>query len=134
MAWAFFVFVANRITLYFGSWMEKIIPGLRFLKGFIGSLGSKEPEYTLEYAPEVETESRMPVIPESAPNYQDPNDLPRTPYGNLDVDKLFNGPGGYSDIPESMLVRDPQGRAALAPQYKKPTSLPSQPPTEFFAP
>jgi len=123
---------------------KKIIPGLRFLKGFIGSLGSKEPEYTLEYAPEVETESRMPVIPESAPNYQDPNDLPRTPYGNLDVDKLFNRPGGYSDIPESMLVRDPQGRATLpplgpssgmrAPGYKKPTSLPSQPPTEFFAP
>lgn len=124
--------------------MENLVPGLSFLKAFIGSLRNKEPEYTLEYAPDVETASRMPVIPESAPNYQGPGALPRTPYGNVDVDKLFKGPGGYSDIPESMLVRDPQGRAMLpplgpssgmrAPGYKKPSSLPSRPPTEFFAP
>ena len=119
--------------------MENLVPGLSFLKAFIGSLSNKKPEYTLKYAPDVETESRMPVIPESAPNYQDPGALPRTPFGNVDVDKLFKGPGGYSDIPESMLVRDPQGRAVLTPEYKKPSSPPrgkggSRAPTEFFAP
>lgn len=112
-----------------------VLPGLNFLRNFINR---KEPEYSIRYSPAPETQSQMPVVPENAPNYRDPRRVPRDPYGNLDVDKLFSGSSGYSDIPESMLIRGPGGRSMIRPDLLEPEEpeykLPTGPSRQFFAP
>ena len=111
------------------------LPGLNFLRNFIDR---KDPEYSMRYAPALKTQSQMPIVPEDAPNYRDPRMVPRDPYGNLDVDKLFSGSSGYSDIPESMLLRGPGGRSMIRPELLAPEEpeykLPTGPSPQMFAP
>lgn len=111
-----------------------VLPGLNFLRNFINR---KEPEYSIRYSPAPQTQPQMPIIREDAPSYRDPRMVPRDQYGNLDVDRLFSGSGGYSDVPESMLIRGPGGRSMIRPdllEKEEEYKLPTGPSPQIFAP